>query len=189
MRRIISLVRITIISACLVSCGKYLPPLAPESLAPAAVQMLEVTADLQSVNFKWDASEKDQRGETLKSIDGYRIYRKELEKPSDLINDDIRYELIATVQDIHLAELKKLKDLALEAGAPTRKVKIDDQLKHFSFSDSNLSAGSLYAYQIIPYNQEGEEGETNKIIKVLFRGTTSEIILIDQTKQEIEELE
>jgi hypothetical protein len=188
MRKIKTLAQV--LALCLFAgCGKYLPPLPPESLAPAAVKSLEVTADLQSVNFKWDASDKDQKGEDLKTIEGYRIYRKDLNKPSDMINEDIKYVLLTTIEDKHLAELKKLKDAALEAGTPTRKVKIDEALKKFTYSDTNVGSGKLYAYQIIPINQDGVEGETNKIIKVLFRGTSSEIVLIDQSKLEVDELE
>lgn len=171
------------------ACGRYLPPLAPESMAPASVKNLEVSADLQNINFKWDASDRDQKGSELKTIEGYRIYRKDLVNKNDLINAEIQYQLIASVEDTHLAELKKLKDEALEAGTPRRRVKVDDNLKHFTFSDNNLKAGQEYAYQIIPFNQGGVEGEANKIVKVLFRGLTSEILLLDQAKLEVEEVE
>lgn len=189
MKKITYLGLFLMMAAGLVSCGRYLPPVPPETLAPAAVTELEVTADLQAVNFNWYASDRDQAGAELKTIEGYRIYRKDLEKPNDMVNEDIRYNLISTIEDIHLKELKKLKDAALEAGTPTRKVKVDENLKKFTFADSQVSPGRLYAYQIIPVNQGGVEGEANKIVKVLFRGTSSEIVQIDQTKLEVEEVE
>ena len=171
------------------SCGKYLPPLPPEYLAPSAVKNLQVTADVQNIVFNWESPDTNQKGEDLKSIEGYRIYRKELVKQSDLINDEIQYQLITTINDTHLEVLDKLKKEALEANLPTRKIKVGDELKKFTYIETNLTPGKIYAYQITPINQDGTEGEVNKIVKVLFRGTSSEINLLDQVKLDTDEVE
>lgn len=168
----------------LAGCGRYLPPLPPELLAPSAVRTLEVTADLQGVNFKWDAPDRDQMGTELKTIEGYRVYRKVLEKPSDLINEDIEYDLLAMIEDKHLVELDKLREEAIEQNRPSRKVKVDEALTKFAYTDNQPVGGKLYAYQIVPINQDGVEGMADKIIKVLYRGTTSEIVMIDQAQIE-----
>ena len=163
-------------------CGKYGPPRAPEALAPAAVQTLEVTADVNSVAFKWKASETNASGEELKSMDEYRVYRKELSKASDLLNEDVPYVLLSSIQDTHVDKLKELREESLKANKPTRKVRVDDALLQFEFTDRDVRPGQLYAYRIVPVNQGGVEGVVSKIAKVLYRGDTSEIALIDESE-------
>lgn len=188
----VSLIFASLIFATLIfatGCGKYLPPLPPELLAPAPVDELQISADVQAVTFRWKAPERDERGESLKSINGYRIYRKDMAKATDLINEDIPYNLIGTVEDLHLQELSKLREAAIAEGRPASKVRVEDELKQFTFSDNQVIPGQLYAYQIVPFNQGDVEGTPDKIIRVLYRGTTSEIALIDQAGEEEEIVE
>ena len=173
----------------LCACGRYLPPVPPEFVAPAAIESLEIEADIQQINFKWQAPAKNQMGEELESIDGYKIYRKELVNQSDLIDPSVKYQLLASIVDKHLEELQKLRGEAAEKGLPTRKVRVDSSLKQFSYSDSQVVPGKVYAYKIAPFNQGDVEGRVNKIIRVTYRGNASEIALIDQRGGEEEVVE
>ncbi|MEZ4755158.1 MAG: hypothetical protein R3A13_12815 [Bdellovibrionota bacterium] len=74
--------KILIISILVAACGKYSPPVPPESLAPKSVQDLKVTASIEGVSFEWDVPENDRRGKG-KTMTGYEILRK------DLIKEDV----------------------------------------------------------------------------------------------------
>lgn len=177
------------LTLCLTGCGKYGRPEPPEAFAPAAVQSLEVSADTSGVNFKWKSPERDVKGRELRTMDGYRIYRKELQEKGDLLNEDVEYEILSTTPDIHVAELKRLREEAREAGQITRKVKVDEALKKFEVSDKTVSPGRMYAYRVIPFNQGDTEGRAGKIVRVLYRGDSSEIVMINESnfEEEIEE--
>lgn len=187
-RRVFSLAVIIFLTA-FSGCGRYLPPLPPESFSPRSVNNLTVTADTSAVNFAWHAPEVDQRDKDLRSMDGYRIYRKLVQEKSDLIDPNVPFEIITSISDTHIEELQKLRETAKNEGKISRKVKVDDTLKNFSFSDHDVQPGQVYAYRIIPFNQGSVEGEFNKVVKVLYRGTSSEIVLLDESKIAEEEVE
>ena len=159
-------------------CGKYASPRPPEDFSPAEVKELQVLPGLEGITFTWEAPDQDLRGKELKSIDGYRIYRKEIVKDSEILDTDVEYELLATVTDTHLEELERLREAAREAGKPTRRIKVDDTLIKFQFTDITVQAGKQYVYQLIPVNQGDVEGSYTKLVRVLFRGEASEITII-----------
>lgn len=162
----------------LAGCGKYAPPRPPEDFSPGQVESLQVTAQMQGVQFKWSSPDKDLRGRTLKTIEGYRIYRKELVHPHNVLDESVDEELIETIPDTHLAELEGLRRQAEEQGQLTRRVKVDLEKMKFEFTDINVRAGQTYVYRIVPFNQGGVEGAANQLVKVLFRGESSEVALI-----------
>ncbi len=170
--------KLIIIALLAVACGKYAPPLAPELLAPKAPEVA-VSALSGGVKFSWEAAAQDQRGTDLKTIEGYRVYRKHINARRDIFDRDIPYELLSTVADTHLVELDKLKKKVRAEGGLTRKVKVSDELKKFEYLDSSPEAGKQYVYKLVGVNQGGVEGQAKKIVRVLFRGANSEIGQID----------
>lgn len=173
-------IRPIVVICCLMlsACGRYGPPLAPEALSPRAVKNLKVSPLIEGIEFTWGSPSDDLRGEKLKSIEGYKVVRKEITSEKDVLDDDVEYDTLATIPDTHLEVLDKLKDEAKEVGKPTRKIKVPDSLKAFSYRDQELSAGKKYVYKIIPVNQGGTEGQVKNIIHVLFRGLSSEIQIV-----------
>jgi hypothetical protein len=171
----------TVVLGCLcvlAGCGKYAPPRPPEDFSTGEVQSLEVVAELQGIKFRWRAPDEDQRSRELKTIDGYRIYRKEVGRDSDIIDDSIDFELVASIEDTHLLELDKLREEAEQAGKIKRKAKVPDEKLQFEYTDLGVQAGKTYAYQIIPYNQKDVEGRYSQIVKVQFRGDSSDVFLM-----------
>lgn len=160
------------------ACGKYAPPRPPEDFSPREVQALAVSASLQGVKFEWKAPEKTMRMKELKTIDGYHVYRKEIKRTSDIMDRAVEFDLLASLPDTHLLELEKLREEARQADKPTRRVKIDDEKKKFEYTDTSVQSGKTYAYRIVPFNQGSVEGNYSELIKVLFRGDSSEIALI-----------
>lgn len=60
---------VTLVAAVAVAgCGKYLPPIPPEMVAPKEVQALEVFTTPSQVGFKWQAPNEDRRGQELKAM-------------------------------------------------------------------------------------------------------------------------
>ena len=168
------LIIVAVVGVC--ACGKYGPPIPPEALSPRPVQALNVSADTQGVKFTWTAPDADQRGKDLKSMDGYNVYRSEVDPlaaPAD--RGKVSYELVGNIADKHIAELLRLQKEAIAAGKPTHKVKIDDALKHFEFLDKLVEQNKIYLYKVVPFNQDRVEGQFNQFVKVLFKDETSEI--------------
>ena len=159
-------------------CGKYSNPIAPERVSPAAIVSLEAIPGIRGVSFKWKSPSEDRRGKELKNIDGYRIYRKEITRDSDLVDPRVEFELLAAVEDRHLVELDKLRREAEVQGKPTRRLGVDPALSSFEYSDGAVEPGKTYAYQIIPYNNGGVEGAGSQIVKITFRGETSDVVVI-----------
>ncbi|MCB0338193.1 MAG: hypothetical protein KDD53_01250 [Bdellovibrionales bacterium] len=163
------------------ACGRYDVPLYPESLAPEAVKKLQVVGELQGVRFSWEASDVDRRGKPLKTLSGYKVMRKEVNKESDIADKEIEYELVELVEDGHIEELKKAQELAKQEGRLSRKVDVDPTLKEFEFLDLTVSPGVRYVYKLVPVNQGGDaKGEVDTLVDVRFRGEASEIKLITQ---------
>lgn len=163
-------------------CGKYGKPLPPEVLAPAAVQSLEIRTEIEGVTFRWRSPDNDVRGEKLKSIDEYRVYRREIASGDALLKIGATYTLLTTIPDTHLSEKKRLQDEARAAGKIGRKISVDESLSQFEFSDRSLRPGTTYLYRITPVNQGGTEGGGMMLVKVLFRGDTSLVEEVDASE-------
>lgn len=162
----------------LAACGKYAPPYAPEDLSPQAVRDLTVSAAPQGISFEWTTPSDDQRGEELRFIDGYLIRRKLLEHDRDLLDPEVEFEDMAILEDRSLLERERLREEASASGKSTRRVKVDSQIQRFKWLDSAVEAGKVYAYRVVPMNQDGVEGISDKLIRVEFRGDNSRITMI-----------
>jgi|GEM_PF-1366139 len=160
------------------ACGRALPPVPPEAISPMPITNLTVSATPAGVNFTWNGSDSDRRRKELKQIDGYRIYRKELQRPSDAEDRDVVFALIGTVPDTHIAVLEELREEARLAGKPAHRVRVDPALNSFEFNDSSPAPGRTYLYLVKPYNQEDVNGAVDQAARVLFRGEASEVIVM-----------
>ena len=159
-------------------CGKYRSPVPPEMLAPKEVVTLDVTATPGQVALKWDAPDKNRQGKELEFIDGYLIQRKEIAKRGDETNPDIEYVDLGFVKDTHVDVREKLRKEARAQGKIGRTVKAPDELMHFAYFDSTPQMGKTYLYQVVPQNQNGVDGVVKQVVKVIFKGSESDIIFI-----------
>ncbi len=175
-----------IIGCCAAGCGRYGYPKPPELFSPRAVQDLRAAAGLEGVRIEWAAPSKDRQGEELASMDGYSVYRKLIERPSDMADDEIEYELLAEIPDTHIEVLKELRKKAREEGRVSRSVKVDPQLMQFSYVDASPVPGRTYIYKIVPVNQGGEEGQVQRLVKVIYRGDASVVSIVDSGDIEAE---
>lgn len=167
--------------ALLAACGKYGPPLPPESFSPRAVKQLQVTADTGGVRFKWESPDADLRGAELRNMDGYYVMRKALEHSEDATDADVPFEEIGRVSDTHVLEREKKRDGARAAGRPARRIDSDAALKKFEYTDSSAAAGKAYLYKVVPHNQGGVEGRVAQLVRVVFKGAASQISYIDES--------
>ena len=176
------LLKILIISSFIISCGKFAPPIPPESFAPRSVRDLTVVASIEGVQFEWDAPELDRRGKELKAMDGYEIQRKELKQKSDALDPEVEFEKIGFLEDVHVLNRDEKRDLAKAEGRPSKRIGADANLKHFSYLDQGLTPGVEYLYKIVPINQEDEEGDVKQFVKVRFKGESSSVLVMNNSE-------
>lgn len=175
------MVRIVILITFVLSgCGRYAVPLAPELLAPAAVEALQVQAKERSVLFAWRAVDVDQRKRELKSSDGFRIMRKNIQAEGDESNPDQPFIEVGFLPDAHVAIRESLRKVARAEGKIGRRVEAPSELMDFVFEDSMVESGKTYLYQIVPINQGSVKGQVAEYVRLKFDGLESKIFTIDK---------
>lgn len=168
------------------ACGKYAKPRPPEDFAPSEVKELSVTASVQGVSFNWRAPTTDARGKDLHELEGYRIYRRELDSNARLLDPYAKFDLITQIEDTHLKELLELKKQASDQGLISRKVSLPEERSKFGYLDSSVLSGKRYLYQIIPINQNGVEGKVIERIDISFRGEISQVTRLPYSAEDFE---
>ncbi len=182
-----------VLGAIVSQCGYYAPPYSPDELAPAPVTIKEVLPSERGITFRWQAPEKDVRGKELRALKGYRIYRTEegsvVESSFKLEGEEKeaaankeKEKLLAFIPDTYLIALKKLRAKAKAEGKTTRTVKVPEELKTFSFTDSEVLAGRVYLYRIVPVGSADNEGPSLLAVKVEFNGRESKLSAVNLAK-------
>lgn len=180
------IVRFLLGAILLSGCGRYLAPVAPEMLAPRAVENLVVIPSERGVSFSWTSPEQDRRGKELRDIEGYSIERKEIAQRGDETNPSVRFKNLGFVSDMHIVKREELRKEARDAGKIGRNIKAPAELTKFSFTDATPRAGVTYIYQIVPENNGGVEGQVGQVVKVAFQGTQSAVLI--STSKELEDI-
>lgn len=166
-------------------CGKYGQPLPPEVFSPRAVKSLQASGETEGVRFQWVAPDLDVRGKELESMDGYEITRKVFEGEEDFIAKKRDFELVGSVPDTHVEELRTMREEYRARGIPSHRASVDKEKKEFEFLDTAVTPGVTYLYRIVPVNQGGVEGEVGQFVKVIFKGDASEVTLIERKDDEL----
>jgi len=179
-------VRWVSVLVCLAGCGRYIPPVPPEMLAPKAVQNLTIVPSANGVTLSWIAPEQDRRGKELKSADGYSIERKEIVKRGDETDPSIRFTEVGFVRDLHIEKREELRREARAAGKVGRNIKSPAEFTSFTFTDSTPQSGMTYIYQIVPTNQGGVKGQVGQVIRIAFQGAQSSVL--STASKEIEDI-
>ncbi len=159
-------------------CGKYLPPIPPEMVAPKAVEALEASTTAEQVSLKWTSPEQDRRGKELQAIDGYTVQRKEIAARGDETNPNVEFVDLGFVKDSHVQVRERLRKEAREQGKIGRTVKAPAELTQFAFADSKVQNGKTYLYQVVPQNQGGVDGVVNQVVRVVFKGQESNVVIL-----------
>lgn len=178
MKTNLSLVSIFFTLLILAGCGRYVPAVPPEMLAPEPVRNFAALAADDGILFSFQSSEKDARGKPLQSLEGYKLYRKLLTEEDMSLFKREGYELITLIEDNHLPVLQEMQDQARKEGRPTRRVVTPTELVSFSYKDSGLNPGATYAYRLIGVNQNGVEAEVERLVRVIFNGAQSEVVVV-----------
>ncbi|MEZ4755157.1 MAG: hypothetical protein R3A13_12810 [Bdellovibrionota bacterium] len=77
--------------------------------------------------------------------------------------------------------MKKRKAAKAE-GKPFKRISAEAHLKHFSYLDQGLTPGVEYLYKILPINQDDVEGEVRQIIKVIYKGDASTVVMMSNSE-------
>lgn len=158
-------------------CGRYGAPLAPEAYSPSEVKELTVTADALGVKFDWIAPKKDQRGKELLQMDGYAIYRKQVNDFERVLEQQGKFEKIAFVTDEHIKERDRLRAEARALGKVARRIEVEPEQLKFTYTDSAVQPGLNYLYKIVPVSQGDVEGLVKKYVKLRFLGAGSTVVV------------
>ena len=161
------------------ACGKYLPPIEPEESAPEPLTFATQRLEKGTLYLAWNAPTKQLRGKELKDLNGYLVYRKEIENDPRLPFEDISYDLLATIPDTSILEREEARKVAREEGKIGRRITVPDDKKTVQYSDNTIVEGKTYLYKIVPYNQGDVEGDADQLVRLRFFGDKSEIALID----------
>ena len=176
--RRVSAVLIALAVVVVSACGRYRPPLQPELLAPDGVLDLLVQPAANAVSFSWMAADVDRRGKELKSSEGFIVERKELLARGDETDPSVPFDKIGFLKDRHVEVREKMREEARAAGKIGRTVKSPPEFTTFRFTDSTPAKGKTYVYQIVPVNQGGTRGKVDKLVKVVFQGEQSAVVML-----------
>lgn len=158
MRLMLTRVLALILLGLSVGCGRAMPPRPPEDFAPVAVSSLQAARIGTAVQISWRAPAKNQLGEELTEIAGYRILRRPYsDKP-----DGVVFQEIGVVSDSHLNVLAEKRAEARAAGLSGRRVKLPNSLVTFSFTDKNPIEPA--EYQVVPFQLAGQVGLVEQVI-------------------------
>ncbi|WKZ56776.1 MAG: hypothetical protein QY326_08580 [Bdellovibrionota bacterium] len=163
---------------CSGGCGKYGPPLAPEVFSPQAVGELQSSLEGKTLVLRWRAPSDDLRSRALRSLDSYRIYRKSVERDSQVLDEEVEFEVVAEVPDRSFAELESRQKEARELGLPGHRVRLTEEFIIHEFRDDTLEEGTRYYYRVVPVNQGDVEGAAPQLVRVIVEGARSETSVI-----------
>ncbi len=162
-----SLIKITTFALFVLAflgCGRAMPPRPPEDFAPGAVTALQATAAGSVITMSWRAPAKNQMGDELTEIAGYKILRR----PFVEKDNQADFSEIGAVSDSHLVLLAEKRAEARAAGISGRRVKLPESSVNFSYSDAKpLVAGE---YQVVAFQKNGQVGLVDR--KVINRSNT-----------------
>ena len=171
-----------------IGCGRYLPPIAPERMAAKEIRALEVKADEEGLHFTWKVPLTDRRGEELKYLSGFQIFKiPEEDMTWFLVGEDAeatdltdeKYE-IAFVKDTHLELLKERREQARKEGKLVRRVALTEEEMTLTWSDTELEEGKRFLYQIVPENSDSVRGNSSQLVRVTYKKADSQIQMLKQ---------
>jgi len=128
------------------SCGKKGPPVAPESLVPAAVSDLRAWVREGTVTLQWTAPKRTAQGLRLEDLRGFRVFRRALPIASwDCPTCPLDFKPVARI------DLDSPKEARIEEG-------------RVIWEDSSLQAETEYTYFVVGYNSDRLPGpESNQV--------------------------
>jgi hypothetical protein len=149
-----------------VGCGKKSSPRPPEAYAPSSVKFLTADGELDAVVLHWQAPDTDASDHTLLDLAGFTVRRSEYVKDESPDFEDLT--------DVPVAEKKDAQATAAspEQTTPTAKGEKKQPLQ-YSYSDTTVRPGKQYEYVVIPFNEDGVEGDPVSRLRVTFLGESS----------------
>lgn len=178
MKKSLSIISAISVLFILIGCGRYVPAVPPEMLAPEPVRNFAAVSADDGIVFTFQSSEKDARGKPLQTLEGYKLYRKLLTEEDMSLFKREGYELVTSIEDKHLPLLLDLQKQARAEGRPPRRVTAPIDQISFSYKDSGLIPGQTYAYRLIGVNQNGIEAEVERLVRVVYNGAQSEVVVV-----------
>lgn len=149
--RIASTLLIAFLLTSLAACGKRGAPLPPENLSPASVRDFRAQGVLNGVRVSWIPPAQKVAGEVLDDLDGFVLRRAFVSE-----GRRGRFQIIARIR------------YETEKG----KTGLGERLEYV---DRDIAPGERYDYRLQAYNKDGYEGSKGNMLRVLFKGRSSEV--------------
>lgn len=145
-----------------VGCGRKGSPKAPEETAPSQVRFFTATPQTNGVMLSWEAPLMNAEGKELVDLEGFLVQRN-----MRVIGEDSDFETIHELKVLPPAQV------TAEAPAPTKTPAETSQVVKYTYQDTDLQAGKVYEYVIIPYNEDDVEGVPSNLFRITFSGESS----------------
>ena len=124
----------------LAGCGKKGALVPPEALVPAPAIDLQVRQQGDGFRISWTAPGKEERGQPLRDLAGFRLYRHEVLPPGeDCLACPESWQLVRNVDLDYLRDVQRSGD-------------------RFSCSDRDVKAGTAYRYSVTAVSRRGAVG-------------------------------
>lgn len=132
------------------ACGRKGPLIYPDMLVPAAPAAVTAQQSDAAVKLRFSLPDKDRAGRPVQGVTGVKISRRDAEaNQKDLCRScTADYRLFRTLYLDHL---------------PADTQRFGDRL---ILLDSDVSAGNIYSYSIVPFTADGVDGAASAIADV-----------------------
>jgi hypothetical protein len=95
----------------------------------------------------------------------------------DETDPTVEFQQLGFLKDNHVEVRERLRAEARKSGKVGRTVTAPEDQMKFTFTDSTPKLGTTYIYQVVPQNQGGIEGQVGQLVKVVFQGAKSTVVM------------
>ena len=131
---------------CLPACGHKTIVRPPELVVPETVNNLTLEVQSAGVALRWGRVEKRADGEKLDDLAGFVILRATEDAQGTASN-------FIQVGSVPVNDRERFR-----------------KTKSFSYTDEQLTIGSLYRYRVLAFTLDGYKGEPSNTVEIVWQG-------------------
>ena len=131
------------------ACGRKTIVRPPELVRPETINNLTLEIQSTGVALRWGRVEKRADGEDLDDLAGFAILRATRDAQG------------------------KESDFAQVASVPVDDRERFRKTKTFTYTDEQLTVGSLYRYRVLAFTLDGYRGESSNTVEIVWQGQST----------------